>query len=226
MDKFIGDTVSACFGAPRNLPDHEYNGCVAAIRLQEKMAALRAELGRDSTAWPELARRLRVRVGVHSGSVLFGDLGAPGHAVFSMLGDNVNLTARLEVAAKYYSVRILCTAQTKAGCETGRPGRILFRPLDTICVKGRADQIELHEPMALHGEATDEIRECVSHFEQGRARYRQQDWAGAAELFRNSARLEPANTGSERNPSIFYLEQIERHLQAPPNLAANPQSGR
>ncbi len=222
LDKFIGDAMVAFFGAPQNQPDHALRACVAALMLHRRIARLRERFSRDGTKWPDIARRIRVRIGINSGVALVGSLGTATHPNLTVMGDNVNLAARLEKGARSYGAWIVCTGQTKAGCDVADSSRILFRSLGTIVVKGRMDPVLLYEPMAFGSEATDELRKCVSLFEQGLARHREMDWDGATDFFRNSAELEPRNTGNERNPSIVFLEWVEQARQNPPNPAFLP----
>ena len=219
LDKFVGDAMVAFFGAPQNQPDHALRACVAALILQKRIARLREKFSRDETKWPDIVRRIRVRIGINSGVALVGSLGAATPPNLTLMGDNVNLAARLEKSAKSYGAWIVCTGQTKVGCDVADSNRILSRSLGKIVVKGRIDPVLLYEPMAFGSEATDELRECVNLFEQGLARYRESDWDGAAKHFRKCAALEPRNAGNERNPSIVFLEWVEQARQNPPNPA-------
>lgn len=204
LDKYIGDVIVAMFGAPARLPDHALRACIGALRCQSAVAALRERLRGDAEPWPDLARQIRVRIGLHTGVAMVGNLGTRHRFNYTMMGDNVNLAARMEPVAKNYGVGTLCTDATQSACEAKAPGRILFRSLGCIVVKGRAQPLGLYEPVALRHEASDRLLECVQVFEQGLARYRERDWHGAVAFFAKSALLERDQSG------------------IPPELAANP----
>lgn len=210
VDKFIGDTVIAMFGAPVRMPDHALRGCMAALRIQSRIAKLRERFRSEPDKWPEPVQRLRVRMGLNSGVALVG--AASGYTRFNctMMGDEVNLAARLESAAKSWGVPVLCSEATKRACDATFHGRILFRSLGPVLVKGRTEPSELFEAVALEEEATEQVRECVRVFEKGLERLDQRDWEAAIELFEQSARLERDQPGDspeiKANPSTIYLE--------------------
>lgn len=210
IEKFIGDAIVAMFGAPQPLPGHALHACIVALRCQTRVAKLREHLRREGATWPERARQLRIRIGLHTGTVLVGNMGPPDRPAYTMMGDNVNLAARLEAEAKTYGVWTLCSDATRQQCEQADPGRIFFRPLGPIVIKGRAAPIELFEPMALRDDVTAQMRECVDHFTAGLGRLSAQNWTGAIACFEQSARLERDQPGTspeiERNPSTYYLE--------------------
>jgi adenylate cyclase len=153
---------------------------------------------------------------------MVGNQGAKGRANYTMMGDNVNLAARMEAGAKNWGVWVLCTEATRRGCENAEPGRIFFRPLGKIIVKGRADLLELFEPIALRENVTDQQRECVATFEAGLAKWRERDWPGAIEVFERSARLEPQQidpaAGIVSNPSTVFLG-MAREMRGNPGAA-------
>jgi adenylate cyclase len=114
----------------------------------------------------------------------------------------------------------MCTEATRLGCERVEPGRVLFRRLGRITVKGRAQPVPIHELVAFAGKATDQTRECVGLFEQGLTRYFEQDWEGAIALFRRSEPLEAHGPGrvpgTESNPSQVYIDIAGGFRREPP----------
>jgi class 3 adenylate cyclase len=136
LDKFVGDAVIGMFGAPVAQPDHAAQACLAALRTQARVGELRERLRAEG--WPERVRPLRVRIGLHSGGALVGNMGTATRFNYTMMGDNVNLAARMESGAKSWGVGSLCTETTQRACELQVPGRIVFRSLGRIVVKGRA----------------------------------------------------------------------------------------
>jgi adenylate cyclase len=136
------------------------------------------------------------------------------------MSDDVNIAARMESGAKAWGVYTMCTDTTRAECEKVEPGRVLFRALGRIVVKGRAQPVPIYELVALSENATDANRECISIFEQGLAKYYARDWDGAVELFRKSEVLEVngpgRTTGAKYNPSLIYINIVETYRTEPP----------
>ncbi len=220
LDKYVGDTVVAMFGAPSHLPDHALRSCVAALKIQTEIADLREKFRREEHKWPSITQGLRVRIGLNTGMALVGNMGSRNRFNYSMMGDEVNLAARMESGAKSWGVWTLCSNSTRDACEQAQQGRVLFRPLGPIIVKGRPHPLNLFEPIALREAVTNQVKECVSLFEAGLARYLAQDWDGAEALFRRSAMLEPHQPGKSpgvvQNPSLVFLSLCANLRASPP----------
>lgn len=219
IDKYVGDTVVAMAGAPLAQPDHAARACAAVLRIQTAIADMRLRLRADKEPWPTIAQQLRVRIGLNSGPALVGNIGSRTRFNYTMMGDSVNLAARLESGAKQLGARIVCTEATRDACERTEPGQILFRPLSFSFIKGKLQPIRLFEPMALDARATSELRACVNTFSAALQHYERGAWAEAATGFRESARLErdqtTATSGAPANPSAAFLALAEAKLAAP-----------
>ena len=117
-----------------------------------------------------------------------------------MMGDNVNLAARMESGAKALGVYTMVTDATKLACEKYGGDRIVFRFLDKIIVKGRGQP-----PATL---------QCLALYAQALALYFRQDWDGAVQIFEQSLALEPNQVSPERgienNPSSIFIERCRR----------------
>jgi adenylate cyclase len=137
-----------------------------------------------------------------------------------MMGDNVNLAARMESGAKSWGVYSMCTEATRHACERDGGDRVVFRALGRIIVKGRSSAVPIFEIVGLKENVTDKTRECLRIFEQGLARYYARDWEGALTLFAQSQELEPnqpgVTPGVVSNPSRVYTEITRRYQIAPP----------
>ncbi|MEX2043965.1 MAG: adenylate/guanylate cyclase domain-containing protein [Opitutus sp.] len=212
LDKYIGDAVVAMFGAPIPVPDHAHRACVAALRVQQALGQLREKWTTEGDKWPAVVAQMRSRIGLNTGRCIVGNMGSRTRFNYTMMGDDVNLAARMESGAKSWGVYAMCTEATKQACEQHGPDSVVFRPLGRIVVKGRAGATPIHEIVAFRKDATDDLLECLSLFTQGLERYLSRDWDGARGLFLRSATLEfhqPGSAGILNNPSLVYLDLVE-----------------
>lgn len=220
LDKFVGDAVIAMFGAPVPLPDHAHRACLAAMRVQQRTATLRERWARQTTPrWPADVLSMHTRIGLNSGPAVVGNMGSRSRFNYTMMGDTVNLAARLESAARHWGAFTLCTDATRIGCEAVEPGRVVFRPLNKIVVKGRMQPVDVFEIVGLCEHLSPDTLACVQIFGEGLRHYHARDWERAKKLFSESARLElnkpGENPGVVLNPSLALLDMIrelEGHL--------------
>ncbi len=220
LDKYIGDAVVAMFGAPIPLSDHALRGCIASQRIQLKLAELREKWKSAGDRWPTVVHEMRSRIGLNSGPVIVGNMGSRTRFNYTMMGDNVNLAARMESGAKTWGVYSMCTDATREACVRDGGDRVVFRALGRIVVKGRSSAVPIFEIVGLKEHVADKTRECIRLFEQGLARYYARDWDGALALFAQSEQLEPnqpgVTSGVTTNPSHVYIEITRRYQIAPP----------
>jgi adenylate cyclase len=197
IDKFIGDAVMAFWGAPAANADHAVDACRAALACQR---ALRA-----SGLLDDGGRPLRVRIGVNSGNMLVGNIGSEVRLNYTVIGDAVNVANRLEGANKEYGTEIIIGEETRrlAG------DRVQVRELDRLMVYGRAGGLAIYELLGTDGEA--ELPSWVALYERGLAAYRARDFAGAAELFRQTLGQRPAD-----QPARIMLARSTEFIAVPP----------
>jgi adenylate cyclase len=133
LDKYVGDEVMCFWGAPLPQADHAVRACKCALRQMEKLRELNA-------AWPE-AIRINIGIGVNSGIMTVGNMGSPSRMNYTLMGDNVNLGARLEGTNKEYGTNVIISEYTY-----GLVGdRFLVRELDNIRVKGKNKPVLIYE---------------------------------------------------------------------------------
>lgn len=222
LDKYIGDAVVAMYGAPMALPGHALRAGVAALRVQRRCAELREKWRHEATrkGWPELVWRLRTRVGLNSGRAVVGNMGSESRFNYTMMGDTVNLAARMESGAKAWGVYTLCAEPMMRACRAADAERIVFRPLGRVVVKGRNAAVPVYELAGLREDVSDRSREAFARFEAGLAKYESRDWEGALAEFAASAKLEPmqvdAAAGVLTNPSLVYLKIVAGLKASPP----------
>jgi adenylate cyclase len=220
LDKYIGDAVVAIFGAPVDLPDHAFRACVATQRVQLRIAELREKWKGEGDRWPDVVHRLRARLGLNTGAAIIGNMGSRSRFSYTMMGDNVNLAARMESGAKSLGVYTMVTESTKLECEKHGGDRLVFRFLDRIVVKGRSRPVPVHEIVGLKENVTDSTRTCLSLFAKGIAKYQAQEWDVAGSFFEESAKLEPLIPGKapgvESNPSLVFIRRCAEMKAHPP----------
>ena len=215
LDKYIGDAVVAMYGAPLALPDHAYHAALAALRVQRRCGELREKWRHEIPvkAWPEIVTRLRTRIGLNTGRAVVGNMGSESRFSYTMMGDTVNLAARMESGAKSWGVFTMCTEATRAACLRANPERIVFRALGRVVVKGRRAPVPIYEMVGLREDVTARTREAIALFEAGLERFYARDWDGALEKFRASEPLEPhqvdPDAGIHDNPSRVYQILVE-----------------
>jgi adenylate cyclase len=133
LDKYVGDEVMCFWGAPLPQTDHAVRACKCALRQMEKLHELNA-------AWPE-AIRINIGIGVNSGIMTVGNMGSPSRMNYTLMGDNVNLGARLEGTNKEYGTNVIISEFTYGLVKD----HFLVRELDNIRVKGKNKPVLIYE---------------------------------------------------------------------------------
>ena len=146
VDKYIGDSIVAVFGAPADDPDHAANAARAALDCCTQLA----ELNASSPAFQ--GYRLAQRIGINSGEALVGNFGSRRRFNYSVMSDAVNLASRLEGANKFYGTTVIASETTVA--LTGEA--FAWRELDAIRVKGRIQALKIYELLARAADLTPE----------------------------------------------------------------------
>lgn len=165
IDKYIGDAIVAMFGAPIAQPDHVDRSIRAAARCQEWLTAQQPRW--TARGWPEIVNR----IGLNTGPATVGNMGSAQRFDYTMLGDTVNLAARLEGANKAFGTLILIGPKT-AEMATDQDN---LRELDLLQVKGKTEGVRVFT------HCTD--ADVRAQSEAALAAYRAQDWDKAVEAF-------------------------------------------
>jgi adenylate cyclase len=145
IDKYIGDSIMAIWGAPNPDENQVVNACYAALECQKVLDQLKGK-------WAPLGKPpLPTRIGLHTGATIVGNIGSRDRMNFTAIGDAVNIASRLEGVNKVYGTKILASEEVKSAAT----GRILFRVIDKIAVKGRSSGITIFEPLCAMGDIND-----------------------------------------------------------------------
>ncbi len=199
VDKYIGDSVMAVFGAPVQQPDHAARACRAALGMVQEVRRLNREL-----PLPE-GVDLRVGVGVNSGPMVVGNMGSRLRFNYTVVGDNVNLASRLEGQTKEYGVEVVISQSTR---EQVGDDEFLVRVLDVIRVKGKRLPVTIYE---LLGPRPPETPRHLSLYQQAFDAYLERDFGRAVELLEEAAELAP-----EDGPTRVLLARARDYLRQPP----------
>ena len=133
LDKYVGDEIMCFWGAPLSQPDHALRACKSAVRQIEVLEELNA-------SWPP-EKRIAIGIGINSGIMTVGNMGSQGRMNYTLMGDNVNLGARLEGTNKMYGTTIIMSEYTYGLVKE----HVVARELDNIRVKGKNRPVLIYE---------------------------------------------------------------------------------
>ena len=202
LDKFIGDAIMAVFGAPLPSEQDAENAVCAAINMLRSLDELNERRRRKSE--PEIS----IGIGLNTGEVLSGNIGSTKRMDYTVIGDAVNLAARLEGATKGFGAELLISEFTASQIQNHHP----LREVDLLRVKGKTDPVRVYEVITHKLEKTPSLEGQLIHFEEGLSRYRLRDWSGALAQFERanarSAFIDPL--------SRVYAERCHHFMMSPP----------
>ena len=199
LDKYIGDCVMAFWGAPVALPDHAARSVASALMMQKTAEKLDAEF--SERGWPTL----KIGIGLNTGEVRVGDMGSKIRRAYTVMGDPVNLSSRLEGITKQYGVGIVVGEATRRGAP-----EYAYRELDRVKVKGKNEPVAIFEPLGLERELDETTRRELARWHSALDLFRAQKWDGAESIIRE---LHQAN---EHYLYELYLEDIAEYRANPP----------
>lgn len=201
LDKYEGDAVIAFFGAPQKYDDHAAQACLASLAMQDELAELRKRWRKEGKP------QMRARIGLSTGPAVVGLMGSEGRKNYTMMGDTVNLAARLEGANKPYGTVIMVPQTTYEAAKDVIEARVM----DRIRVVGKLEPILVYEVMARKGELPAKKAAIVELYSQGMDYYTQRKWEKAAEYFTKADELPGGDTVSK-----VYVERCKEFLAFPP----------
>jgi len=209
IDKYMGDCVMAFWNAPMDVADHEAQACAAALDMLRALDALNAERRAEAEEAGAAYVPLRVGVGLNTGDCVVGNMGTATRFDYSVLGDAVNLAARLEAYSNEYGVPVVLGEETAAKAAAG----FALLELDRIAVKGKTEAVTIY---GLLGDAAVRnsadfrtLRDANAHM---LAAYRARDWDEAERLAAECAAVPGAPAGLY----ALHRERIAAFRQHPP----------
>jgi adenylate cyclase len=201
IDKFEGDAIIAFWGAPLDQPDHAKLCCYATVDMQKALIGLREEWMKEGLP------RVLVRMGVNSGPMVVGNMGSQSRMDYTIMGDSVNLAARLEGANKFYKNFSMISEFTyKQAADF-----IDVREMDTIRVVGKNEPITVYDLLERKGQTSGKVADLVPIYNQGLQLYKDKNFAGAIPIFEKGLKIIPQDGLSQT-----YVERCQRFLEDPP----------
>ncbi|MDC0073994.1 GAF domain-containing protein [Alphaproteobacteria bacterium] len=202
LDKFIGDAIMAAFGLPISHDDDEDRAVRASISMIRELWEWNVE--REKKGLPPAD----MGIGLNTDLVVSGNIGSPKRMDYTLIGDGVNLAARLESACKAYSARILISEHTFKKLK----GTYRIRDVDLVVVKGKTEPVGVYEVLDYHNDKSfPNLMDVVSHFNEGVKHYRNSNWENAINQFNEALKFNPAD-----NLSKTYIERCNQLKENPP----------
>ncbi|WCL49855.1 adenylate/guanylate cyclase domain-containing protein [Leptospira sp. GIMC2001] len=207
LDKYIGDAIVAIYNAPVHVPDHAIKAARASLQMNKKLGELR-QYWTKNNLYSKEAQEMDARIGLNTGPAKVGFMGTDDLASYTMMGDTVNLAARLEAAGKDYGVNILISENTNE-----RVKNVMFtRHLDLVRVKGKNEPVRIYELIAEISDATSNQKSNGQLYEEGFKFYLSREWKKAIDKFQEADRAR----GTKDKSARMLIERCEYFLKEPP----------
>lgn len=203
LDKFIGDALMAVFGAPLPLTEnHAWRAVQAALDMRHRLKEFNER--RIVQEQPQI----KIGIGVSSGEVVSGNIGSRKRMDYTVIGDGVNLSSRLEGTTKEYGCDIILSEFTYQLCSE----RVIVRELDKIRVKGKHQAVKIYE---LIGDRTTSLdantQEFLSYYQAGRVAYSSRNFPQALICFEAARKIRPTDKAVN-----IHVARCNKYLRQPP----------
>ena len=201
IDKFEGDAIIAFWGAPLNQPNHATLACLACVDMANHMVGMRETLKAEGRP------NMTVRMGINSGPMVVGNMGSAQRMDYTIMGDAVNLAARLEGANKFYSSGTMMSDATYQQAKDA----IEARQLDIVRVVGKKEPITIYQLLERKGALSPHMTELLALYEHAREAYKAKDFPEALKRFEKALEFAP-----DDGPVLTYVDRCKGYLENPP----------
>jgi adenylate cyclase len=203
LDKYIGDSIMAFWGAPVQQANHAWLACTTALKCQQYLSDLAIQSNARSHAV------FNTRIGIHTGEAIVGNIGYEERMNYTVIGDAVNLASRLEMLNKFYGTKILISEDTFNLVSND----FIARRVDLVAVKGKSLGVPIYELIAAKGDLNSAQESFLKAYEHGMELYMARSWALAKDEFLKAKALSP---DKDDYPCELLARRCEEFLLAPP----------
>ena len=242
LDKYEGDAIVAFIGAPLEVPDHALRACRSALGMQRKLLELRGKWGAEKEQpgenrnfknlppeqwapgdkWPAIVHQMKMRIGINTGEIVVGNMGSSMRMNYTMMGDAVNLAARLEAGSKQYGVYTMLSQFVLENEFTDPAGQtrkirdlVEVRFIDRLTVVGKSEPVEVYELCAMKGELTAQEQQLLPLFAKAMEQYQRMEWDQAIATFEQADAIERIPDGAT-TPSRVFIKRCKEYKENPP----------
>lgn len=203
LDKFIGDAIMAAFGLPIQHDDDPDRAMRASIEMLRTVMIL----SNDRVARGDLP--VDMGIGLNTGHVVSGNIGSPKRMDYTMIGDGVNLAARIESACKQYAARLLISGNTYEKLK----GTYRTRQCDLVIVKGKTEPAAIYEVLDYYTKETfPNIQDVVNQFNSGYEHYHDGNWEKAITCFEDALKANP-----DDKLSNIFIDRCNHQMEVKPD---------
>ena len=224
VDKYIGDAIMAYWNAPNDVEDHADKAVIASLKQLYKLKDVNETL-RNNPKYAKVVAMadsknipiVDIGIGLNSGVAIVGEMGSSGRSDYTVIGDPINLGARLESLCKFYNSRLNISNFTKSKLK----GDYIYRYVDLVTVKGKKEPIEIwqiHDFAKVDGETLfdldrEELLKELDYYHKAIALYKDEKFEDALKIFKEINGWE-----NKSNLKIYdiYIERCEHYIENPP----------
>ena len=201
IDKYIGDSIMAYWNAPLKVNNHADKALSAALTQIKALESLNELLKKEKKPYIDIG------IGLNTGKVIVGEMGSIGRSDYTVIGDSVNLGARLESLCKYYDSKINISNFTKDALKE----EYVFRYLDKVNVKGKTKPVDIWQVLDF-GEPNKALKEELDLYHEGISLYKASNFKDAIEIFKTLN-----NNPNKTSKKIYkiYIERCANYLKSP-----------
>lgn len=201
LDKFIGDAIVAFWGAPVRIKDHHQKAVISGLQMIKALKTFNQEnIGKGL---PEL----KVGIGIHTGEVILGNIGSEKKLDYTVIGDSVNLTSRLEGLTKLYRCPIIISQDTYEHLQD----KIICKILDYVKVKGKDKPIKIYEAIGEADSVDEETMKIARLTERAFEKYQERKFSDAINTYESILDMR-----SEDFLSKMFIERCRKYQQSEP----------
>jgi len=200
LDKYMGDAIMAIYGAPLEQADHPSRACHSALNMMEGLKKLNESWILDGK------KPLDIGIGINTGMMMVGNMGSDQRFDYTVMGDAVNLSSRLEGANKAYQTNILISDSTYEWVKD----EFVCMQMDSVRVKGKTLPVNIYHLVGKNSDVSGEYKDAITYFHKGFQLYKRQQWDAAIEAFQ-------IVTAMGKN-----IHAAELYIKRSSNLKSNP----